>query len=330
MANILKPKRSNTAGLVPTTTNLTSGELGVNMADQKMYINNGTSVVQIGSGKLSGLSDVAITSPSSGQSLSYNGTNWVNSSAGTGTVTSVSGTAPISVATGTTTPAISISQATTSTNGYLSSTDWNTFNNKWSSGTALSATTGSFSGVVTSTVVTGTAPFTIASTTLNTNLNADYLDGQHGSYYQPASTAITTSNIGSQSVSSAATLTTGRTLAITGDLTWTSPTFNGSTNVTAAGTLATVNANVGSFGSSTAIPVVTVNAKGLVTAVSTATVAGGQYFGTATTKAIAYNANSISENITVTAGNNGLSAGPITISTGFTVTVETGANWVIV
>lgn len=31
-------------------------------------------------------------------------------------------------------------------------------------------------------------------------LNADLLDGQHGSYYQPASTAITTSNIGSQSV----------------------------------------------------------------------------------------------------------------------------------
>jgi len=30
--------------------------------------------------------------------------------------------------------------------------------------------------------------------------NADTLDGQHGSYYQPASTAITTSNIGSQSV----------------------------------------------------------------------------------------------------------------------------------
>lgn len=30
--------------------------------------------------------------------------------------------------------------------------------------------------------------------------NADTLDGQHGSYYQPASSAITTSNIGSQSV----------------------------------------------------------------------------------------------------------------------------------
>ena len=56
----------------------------------------------------------------------------------------------------------------------------------------------------------------------------------------------------------------------------------------------------------------------------------GQFFGSAATKAIAYNANSISENITVTSGNNGLSAGPITINNGFTVTVENNAVWVIV
>lgn len=37
-------------------------------------------------------------------------------------------------------------------------------------------------------------------------LDADLLDGQQGSYYQPASTAITTSNIGSQSVASAAAI----------------------------------------------------------------------------------------------------------------------------
>jgi hypothetical protein len=46
-----------------------------------------------------------------------------------GTVTSVTGTAPIA-SSGGNTPAISINQATTSTDGYLSSTDWNTFNNK--------------------------------------------------------------------------------------------------------------------------------------------------------------------------------------------------------
>lgn len=59
-------------------------------------------------------------------------------------------------------------------------------------------------------------------------------------------------------------------------------------------------------------------------------VSGGQYFGNATTKAIAYNSQTISENITVTSGNSGLSAGPITISSGYTVTVASGSRWVIV
>lgn len=96
MANTLKPKRSSVAGNIPTTTNLASGELAVNMADQKVWINNGTSVVQVGSGKLSGLADVVLSSLASGQGLSWNGTNWVNSSAGSGTVTSVSGTGTVS------------------------------------------------------------------------------------------------------------------------------------------------------------------------------------------------------------------------------------------
>lgn len=96
MANTLKPKRSSVAGNIPTTTNLSSGEMGVNMADQKVWINNGTSVVQIGSGKLSGLADVVLSSLATGQGLSWNGTNWVNSSAGSGTVTSVSGTGTVS------------------------------------------------------------------------------------------------------------------------------------------------------------------------------------------------------------------------------------------
>lgn len=87
MANTIKPKRSNTANKVPTTSDLSSGEFGVNMTDQKSYINNGTSIVQVGSGKLIGLQDVTVTSPVSGQSLSWNGTAWVNSSGGAGDVT---------------------------------------------------------------------------------------------------------------------------------------------------------------------------------------------------------------------------------------------------
>ena len=46
-----------------------------------------------------------------------------------GTVTSVTGTAPV-VSSGGATPAISMAAATTSVNGYLTSTDWTTFNSK--------------------------------------------------------------------------------------------------------------------------------------------------------------------------------------------------------
>jgi hypothetical protein len=84
---------------------------------------------------------------------------------------------------------------------------------------------------------------------------------------------ITASLTGNASTAtSAAALTTGRTIAITGDLAYTSPLFDGSTNITAAGTLATVNSNVGAFGGATSVPIITVNAKGLITAVSTATI----------------------------------------------------------
>ncbi len=67
-------------------------------------------------------------------------------------------------------------------------------------------------------------------------------------------------------------LATARTLAITGDLAWTSPSFDGSGNVTAAGTLATVNTNTGTWGSATQVGQFTVNGKGLITAAANVTV----------------------------------------------------------
>lgn len=66
--------------------------------------------------------------------------------------------------------------------------------------------------------------------------------------------------------------TTARDLSLTGDATATLLNVDGSANVSAAITLATVNTDVGQFGGSTSIPVITVNAKGLITAVTTASI----------------------------------------------------------
>lgn len=72
---------------------------------------------------------------------------------------------------------------------------------------------------------------------------------------------------------SAATLTTSRTIGIaTGDVTSAGSGFNGSANNTNAYTLATVNANVGSFGSATQVGTFTVNGKGLITAAGNTTI----------------------------------------------------------
>ncbi len=111
-------------------------------------------------------------------------------------ISSISVTSPLA-STGGLTPTLSISQADSSTNGYLSSVDWNTFNAK-----------------------------------------------------QPAGNYIT---------------------ALTGDATASGP---GS----ACLTFNTVNATTGTFGSSTQVPVITVNGKGLVTCVTTSNISGSLEF----------------------------------------------------
>ena len=59
-------------------------------------------------------------------------------------------------------------------------------------------------------------------------------------------------------------------------------------------------------------------------------VGGGQMYGNAPVKAIFYNSQNIAENLTVAAGQNGLSAGPITVDNGFEVTVANGSTWTVV
>jgi hypothetical protein len=70
----------------------------------------------------------------SGQVLSSTGTGiqWIDAASGTGTVESITALSPLTGGTITETGSIGINQASTSADGYLSSTDWNTFNSKQS------------------------------------------------------------------------------------------------------------------------------------------------------------------------------------------------------
>ena len=73
------------------------------------------------------------TAISAGTGISYDAATGVitnTSPSSGGTVTSIATSAPITGGTITSTGTIGITQSTTTTDGYLSSTDWNTFNNK--------------------------------------------------------------------------------------------------------------------------------------------------------------------------------------------------------
>jgi hypothetical protein len=80
-------------------------------------------------------------------------------------------------------------------------------------GTTLAVTNGITGETLTSTVSSGTAPLTVASDTLVSNLNADKLDGNQGSYYTNAD------NLDAGTVPDARLLTTGVTAATYGSAT---------------------------------------------------------------------------------------------------------------
>lgn len=108
-----------------------SGKVGIGTSapQVKLDINGG---LKLGNESSACISALAGTMRFVSSSFEYcNGSTWtVFGGGGAGTVTNVSATAPLTVTTGSTAPQISLLQANGSNPGYLSSVDWNLFNNK--------------------------------------------------------------------------------------------------------------------------------------------------------------------------------------------------------
>jgi len=131
-----------------------------------------------------------------------------------GTVTSVTGTAPV-VSSGGATPAISMAAANASTNGYLTSTDWSTFNSKGSgSVTSVAATVPSFLSVAGSPITTsGTLAISYSGTALpvaNGGTGVTASSGANSVVLRDASVNISVNSIseGYSNVAAAGTTTT--------------------------------------------------------------------------------------------------------------------------
>jgi hypothetical protein len=194
-----------------------------------------------------------------------------NITEGTRTTTTV----PITSSTGT---GATLSAATTSLAGVMTSADKSKLDGIATGATANTGTvtsvggTGTVSGLTLSGTVTTSGNLTLGGTLSVTPSNFSsqtantFLAAPNGSAGVPSFRTIVAADVptlNQNTTGSAATLTTGRTISITGDLTYTSGSFNGSANVTGTGTLANSGVTAGTYTK------VTVDAKGRATSGTT-------------------------------------------------------------
>ena len=224
-----------TAGRVVTLPNATTTLIGRDTTDTltNKDISGSTNT-------LSNIGNASLTN----SAITINGTSTsLGGSINVGTVTSVTGTAPV-VSSGGATPAISMPAATTSVDGYLTSTDWTTFNNK-GSGTVTSVTATS---PVTS---TGGATPVIAMPAATTSVNG-YLTSTDWTTFNNKGSGSVTSVGGTGTVSGislSGTVTTTGNLSLGGTLDLSSPPAIGGTTAAAiTGTTITATAYVGVSG----------------------------------------------------------------------------------
>jgi hypothetical protein len=235
-------------------------------------------------------------------------------SSGTAPVTSVAATSPV-VSSGGTTPTISMAAANTTTNGYLTSTDWNTFNNKQPAGSYLTSVTADspLSG-------SGTSGSHLVISQANATTNG-YLSSTDWNTFNNKGSGTVTSVTGTSPISSSGGATPAisisqATTSTNGYLSSTDwNTFN---NKAASFTYTT---NYVPYGQGTTTP----NQSSNYTFDGTTQTAPIQR----ASNGIVVNSKSISASYTIASGDNAMSAGPVTVASGQSVTVSSGSRWVV-
>ena len=318
---------------------------------------------------LDDLGDVVITTPSNTQVLSYNGTNWVNVNAGSGTGDVVGPASAVDSGVAlfdSTTGKLIKDGGVLGTAAFTASTDYATAAQGALADTALQSFTetdpvvGAITGIVKadgagniSAAVSGTdyatgAQGSLADSAVQPGDNISTLTNDAGFTTNTGTVTSVDATVPTGLAVSGNPITTSGTLAFTYASGYAIPTTTKQSNwddsytftsnfpsqTSQSGKYLTTDGSVLSWATVDALPSQTGNSgKYLTTDGSTASwavVSGGQYLGTAATKAIMYNAQSIAENITISGTYNALSAGPITIDSTYTVTVSSGAVWTIV
>jgi hypothetical protein len=307
------------------------------------------------SGTITATATNALTIGTGLSGTSYNGSAAVTI-ANTG-VLGVTGTAPVA-SSGGQNPVISMPAATTSVDGYLTSTDWNTFNNKQPAGTYVNSVSGT-AGRITSTggvtpvidLVSGIAtPGTTGSSSLIPVVTIDTY-GRVTSITTAANPQGTVTSVGGTGTVNGITLT--GTVTSSGNLTLGGTLSGVSLTTQVSGTLPIANGGTGQTTASAAFnalsPITTTGDLILGNGVNSATrlaIGANTYVLTSngttaswsapagggsniTTFGLWENSKTISANYSITSGNSATSAGPITINSGVSVTVPSGSRWVV-